>query len=300
MFMKPNPVLLKLGFAPHDRVVILHADDVGMCQASVPAFFDLIEFGLVSCGAVMVPCPWFPTVAERCRKQPGVDLGVHLTLTSEWDAFRWGPISTREPASGLVDDEGYFYRTSEEAGEHGDPGAVQVEMQAQVERALAAGIDVSHLDTHMGAVAQPQFVSIYVQMAFQYRVPPMIPRLDEAGWREVGLDAEMAAFAAQFVEGLEAQGLPLLDHLASLPLEENPGDRIAVAKREIDALPAGISHLLFHPAQDSPELRAITPNWRSRVADYEAFSTEEMRRYICDAGVQVIGYRALCDLMRSA
>jgi hypothetical protein len=116
----------------------------------------------------------------------------------------------------------------------------------------------------------------------------------------VGLDAEMAAFAAQFVEGLEAQGLPLLDHLTSLPLEENPGDRIAVAKREIDALPAGISHLLFHPAQDSPELRAITPNWRSRVADYEAFSTEEMRRYICDAGVQVIGYRALCDLMRSA
>ncbi len=297
--MKPNPVLQKLGFAPDDRVVIFHADDVGMCQASIPAFFDLIEFGLVSCGAVMVPCPWFPLVAERCREQPGVDLGVHLTLTSEWDTLRWGPISTREPDSGLMDDEGYFYRSSEEVGAHGDPGAVQVEMQAQVERALAAGIDVTHVDTHMGAVAHPKFVSIYVQMALQYRLPPMIPRLDEAGWREVGFDAEMAAFAAQFVQELEGQGLPLLDHLTGLPLEEDPGDRIAMTKREIDALPPGLSHLLFHPAQDSPELRAITPNWRSRVADYEAFSSEELRRYVRDEGVHVIGYRSLRDLMRS-
>jgi hypothetical protein len=90
-----------------------------------------------------------------------------------------------------------------------------------------------------------------------------------------------------------------LDHLTGLPLEEDPGDRIALAKMEIDALPAGISHLLFHPAQDSPELRAITPRWRSRVADYEAFSSEELRRYIRDAGVHVIGYRSLRDLMRS-
>jgi predicted glycoside hydrolase/deacetylase ChbG (UPF0249 family) len=295
--MLPNPVLQKLGFSQDDRVAIIHADDVGMCQASVPAFFDLVEFGLVSCGAVMVPCPWFPMVAERCREQPGVDLGVHLTLTSEWDTYRWGPISTRDLESGLVDDEGYFYRSSEAAQVHGDPGAVQVEMQAQVDRALAAGIDVTHVDTHMGAVAHPKFVSVYIQIALQYRLPPMIPRLDEAGWREVGFDAEMATFAAQFVRELE--GLPLLDHLTGLPLEEDPGDRIALAKMEIDALPAGISHLLFHPAQDSPELRAITPRWRSRVADYEAFSSEELRRYIRDAGVHVIGYRSLRDLMRS-
>jgi predicted glycoside hydrolase/deacetylase ChbG (UPF0249 family) len=296
--MKPNPVLRQLGFAPDDRLVIIHADDVGMCQASVAAFFDLIEFGLASCGAVMVPCPWFPSVAERCRERPGVDLGVHLTLTSEWEPLRWGPISTRDPASGLIDDEGYFYRSSEEVGEHGDPGAVQVEMQAQVERALAAEIDVSHVDTHMGAVAHPKFVSVYVQMALQYRLPAMIPRLDEAGWREVGFDAEMATFAAQFVQELEGQGLPLLDHLTGLPLEEDPGDRIAQAKREIDALPAGISHLLCHPALDSPELRAVTPRWRSRVADLEAFSSEELRRYVHDAGVHVIGYRSLRELMR--
>jgi predicted glycoside hydrolase/deacetylase ChbG (UPF0249 family) len=119
--MNPNPLLKKPGLADDDRLVILHADDVGMCQASLTAFADLVEFGLVSSGATMVPCPWFPAVAAYCREHPGVDLGVHLTLTSEWDTYRWGPLSTRDPASGLLDGEGYFYRCSEGVQEHADP-----------------------------------------------------------------------------------------------------------------------------------------------------------------------------------
>jgi hypothetical protein len=101
--MDPNPVLRKLGFADDDRVVIIHADDIGMCQATMSAFADLVDFGLISSGAVMVPCPWFPQAAAYCRQHPLVDLGVHLTLTSEWDGYRWGPVSTRDPASGLID-----------------------------------------------------------------------------------------------------------------------------------------------------------------------------------------------------
>ena len=108
--MSTNPFLKKLGFAADARVVIIHTDDIGMCQASVGAFRDLIDFGLISSAAVMVPCPWFPEVAALCRSRPGIDMGVHLTLNSEWDSYRWGPISTRDPASGLLDEEGYFYR----------------------------------------------------------------------------------------------------------------------------------------------------------------------------------------------
>ena len=141
--MNPNPVLQKLGFADDDRVVIIHADDIGMCQATVSAFADLVDFGLISCGAVMVPCPWFPQVAAYCRQHPLVDLGVHLTLTSEWNGYRWGPISTRDLASGLIDPEGYFYRRSEQVQEHGGNAAVPLELQAQVDRALAAGIEVN-------------------------------------------------------------------------------------------------------------------------------------------------------------
>ncbi len=296
--MDPNPVLKKLGFAPDDRLVILHADDVGMCQASVTAFADLVEVGLVSSGAAMVPCPWFPAVAAYCRATPGVDLGVHLTLTSEWGSYRWGPISTRDPASGLLDGEGYFHRRSEGVQAQGDAAAVQGETEAQVARALAAGVDVTHLDTHMGTVAHPRFVAGFVQVALQHRLPAMIPRLDEAGWRAFGMDAEMAALAARFVAELEAQGMPLIDHLVGLPLEEDPGDRLALAQQELGALPPGLTHFIIHPAADTPELRAITGSWRSRVADYEVFRRPEMKAWVKGEGLHVVGYRALRRLLR--
>ena len=294
--MIPNPVLGRLGFADDDRVVIIHTDDIGMCQATVSAFADLVDFGLISSGAVMVPCPWFPQVAAYCRQHPQVDMGVHLTLTSEHDSCRWGPISTRDPASGLIDEEGYFYRQSEEVPAHGDAVAVQLELQAQVARALDAGIDVTHIDTHMGTVAHLKFIPAYVQLALQHGFPPMILRLDEAGWRKMGMDSETAAFAAQLVQQWEAQGLPLLDHLVALPLDQS-ADRVELAKKTFDSLPPGLTHFIIHPAQDTPELRAITPNWQGRVADYRTFTDEELCDYVKNSGVRVIGYRALRELM---
>ncbi len=296
--MGPNPVLKELGFAPGDRLVILHADDVGMCQASVTAFAELVDVGLVSSGAVMVPCPWFPAVATYCRATPGVDLGVHLTLTSEWDHYRWGPISTRDPVTGLLDGEGYFHRRSEGVQAQGDAAAVQGELEAQVARALAAGVDVTHLDTHMGTVAHPRFVAGYVQLALQHRLPAMIPRLDEAGWRALGMDGEMPALATRFVTELEAQGMPLIDHVVGLPLEEEPGDRLALARQQLGALPPGLTHFVIHPAAETPELRAITRSWRSRVADYEVFRRPEMKAWVRGEGLHVVGYRALRGLLR--
>ncbi len=108
-----NPILRTIGFFPTDRVVILHADDIGSSHSSVAAYADLLAAGVISSAATMVPCPWFPALADFCRQQqddPRLDMGVHLTLNCEWDSYRWGPISTRDPASGLLDDEGYFYR----------------------------------------------------------------------------------------------------------------------------------------------------------------------------------------------
>lgn len=295
--MNPNPVLRRLGLADNDRAVIIHTDDIGMCQASLAAFADLWEFGLISCGATMVPCPWFPSVGAYCREHPLADLGVHLTLTCEWDRYRWGPLSTRDPASGLLDDEGYFYRRSEPAQEHGDPAAVQIELQTQVERALKAGIDVTHVDTHMGTVMHPKFILAYLQVAAQFRLPAMLPRWDEAHLRAMGLDAEFAAMAVRMVQELEAQGMPTFDHLAMMPLED-PADRVQVARQLFDQLPAGLSYFILHPAKDTPELRAIAPDWAARAADYAAFTSAELRDYVRNAGIHVVGYRTLRDLMR--
>ncbi len=298
--MQPNPVLKKLGFADDDRVVIIHTDDIGMCQASVAAFAELWDFGLIASGAVMVPCPWFPQAARIQREQPAADLGVHLTLTSEWATYRWGPLSTVDPASGLIDPEGFFYRSEQEVWQHGQPEAVQAELQAQVARALAFGMNPTHVDTHMGSVAHPKFIPGYVGLATQFGLPPMIMRASEEDWLRVGLDAETAKLAMMLVNQLEEMGVPLLDDLRGLELTGPAATRetrIEYAKEELGKLKAGITHFIIHPSIDAPELRAITPDWPYRVADYQAFGSAELRDFVRQAGIQVIGYAALKALM---
>ena len=296
MTIPPNPVLKKLGLANTDRVAIIHTDDIGMCQASVEAFADLNEAGIISSGAVMVPCPWFLHAAGYAREHPAADLGVHLTLTSEWSTYRWGPISTRDPASGLVDEQGYFYHLTAPAQEHGDPAAVETELTAQVQRALQAGIVPTHVDTHMGTVAHPKFMAAYLQLALKFGLPAMVFRLDEAGWQAAGLDPEFAKTAAAFVQQLEASGLPLLDSLGGMPLDTDL-DRLERTKQAFSALQPGLTHFIIHPSKDTPELRAITPDWACRVADYHDFMNEELRRHITQTGVHVIGYRTLKELL---
>ncbi len=296
MTMIPNPALKKLGLADNDRVAIIHTDDIGMCQASVEAFSDLNEAGIISSGAVMVPCPWFLHAADYAREHARADLGVHLTLTSEWKTYRWGPVSTRDPASGLVDEQGFFYHLSATAQEHGDPAAVELELSTQVEQALKAGIVPTHVDTHMGSVAHPKFMGIYIQLAMKYHLPPMIFRLDEAGWRAAGLEPEFATMAAGLIQQLEGSGLPLLDTLGGMHLDTDK-DRLERTMQAFTDLQPGITHFIIHPSKDTPELRAITPDWRCRVADYQNFMNEELGQHIKKTGVHVIGYRTLKELM---
>jgi predicted glycoside hydrolase/deacetylase ChbG (UPF0249 family) len=253
-----NHVLEQLGYGSDDRVVIVHADDIGMCQATLPAFAGLLDAGLVSSGAVMVPCPWFPSAAAFCREHPDADVGIHLALTCEWSAYRWGPISTRDPASGLIDEEGYFPRSVQEIEQHGEPEAVAVELRAQVDRAVRAGIDPTHVDTHMGSLAHPKFIDAYTGIAVEQRLPSMLFRIDVAGARARGADEATAAFLTQKARQLDEQGLVLFDDLVGMSLSE-PGDRIAIAKQKFDSLRPGLTMFLLHPAVDTPELRGRQP-----------------------------------------
>lgn len=294
--MQPNPLLRRLGFAENDRVAIIHTDDIGMCLASVEAFAGLWDFGLISSGAVMVPCPWFLKAAEYARAHPQADLGVHITLTCEWKTYRWGPISTRDPRSGMLDEEGCFYHRAQPAREHGDPEYVQREIEAQVQRAIAMGMQPTHMDTHMGTVAHPKFLRGYLGAALKYHLPPMLFRMDAAGWMAAGLDQETAAMAVMMSNQLESMGMPLLDHLFGLDLG-NPGGGLEEAKAAFAALKPGITHFILHPSTDLPELREIAPDWRARVANYQTFLSEDLRRHVQSIGVQVIGYRQIQDLM---
>jgi hypothetical protein len=292
----PNPVLKKLGFSDQDRVAIIHVDDVGMCQASVAAFEQLWQFGLITCGAVMVPCPWFPLAAAFARAHPQADLGVHATLTSEWAAYRWGPVSTRDPATGLLDEEGFFPHRSAQVQASARPEAAARELEAQVQRALRFGLQPTHLDTHMGSVAHPKFMNAYLGLGQKYRLPLMVFRIDAAGWQAAGLDAETAAGAAAAAQELEATGFPLLDAMTSLPLDR-PGQRLEQAQAAFAALRPGVTHFIIHAALDTPELRAITPDWLCRIQDYETFLCDDLRQFIREQGIHVIGYRDLQRLI---
>ncbi len=297
--MEANPLLKRLGFAADDRVAIIHVDDIGMCQASVAAFADLFAAGIVSSGAVMVPCPWFREAARFAREHPPADLGVHLTLTSEWETYRWGPVSTREPDTGLLDAEGCFPHNPQTVWESAQRVAVQIELEAQIRRAIEAGMHPTHIDTHMGAVIHPKFAEGYVSLAWAYHLPAMAPRLDEAGCIAEGLDAETAVTTAHLISELEASGFPLIDHLRRMRLDY-PEDRLERTKKGLAALEPGLTHFIIHPAVDTPELRAITPDWACRAADYQDFLNQELGAFIKQQGIQVIGYRAVQDVMPKA
>ncbi|MFL6972795.1 MAG: ChbG/HpnK family deacetylase [Xanthobacteraceae bacterium] len=147
------------------RAVILHVDDLGMCPGANRAFLELAAAGQVTCGSVMVPCPAFRQIAEAATADPTLDLGVHLTLTSEWERLRWAPLSTRSKASGLIDDDGCFWRDVRALAAHLVVEAAEEELRAQVEHAFEAGIRPTHIDAHMGAAMLPDLLGIHLQLA---------------------------------------------------------------------------------------------------------------------------------------
>jgi predicted glycoside hydrolase/deacetylase ChbG (UPF0249 family) len=287
-----NPVLRYLGFAATDRVVVIHADDLGMCQATLPAFVDLLATGLVSSGSVMVPCPWFAQAIDLLRAFPTADVGLHMTLTSEWAAYRWGPLTTHDPATGLLDQDGYFPRETETLWQYLDIAAACTEMQAQIARAQQAGLEFTHLDSHMFAHFEPRLLPPYVALGFAEAVPALVVR----HWSYSGQDAPKIA---RWIRQWEDQGMPIFDHVTGTPPATWQEDRVRHAKRLFDALSPGLTCFLVHAACDTPELRAIAPDWPFRVADHAAFQSAELSNHIRQTGVQVIGYRVLRDAMRA-
>jgi chitin disaccharide deacetylase len=297
--MTPNPIFEKLGYSETDRLVIIHTDDIGMCHASVQAFKDLWAFGTITSGAVMVPCPWFPAVAQMCRANPDIDMGVHATLNSEWESYRWAPISTREANTGLVDEAGYFHQWHQAVYNNAKPAAVEKEVNAQIERALAAGIDVTHVDSHMGTIMSPLFIQSYIQSAASRLLPNMLPRTDAMGLDLMGASPEELLVYAPIMEQLEKMGVPMLNGILPMPLNEpRQAAQIEIAKDLLGNLPEGITHFILHPAIETAELCAIAPDWESRVANYNVFMSEELKKFLEREDFKLIGYRLLRDVMR--
>ena len=299
--MEPNPLLKALGLSGADRVVLIHTDDIGMCHASLAAYMDLTQTGLTFSGSTMVPCPWFPATARFCAETQGrVDMGVHITLTSEWrDTYRWGPVAPWTSDDGIVDGGGYLHATTADAQASARPEAVRREIAAQVQRALDAGIDVTHIDTHMGTVFWPSFLEPYVQTALERGIPPFLVRATPELLASRGLRGPIAEGLAARVVDLEARGLPLFDDVRSTQFS-SVDTHLEQTKRVLSDLHPGLTYLITHPSVDTPELRAIMPErWQERTADFQVLMSDQLRRFLADQGTHTIAWRQLRDLMRS-
>ncbi|MDO8287756.1 MAG: polysaccharide deacetylase family protein [Parvibaculum sp.] len=299
--MSVNPAVERLGFQASDKVAIIHVDDVGMCGATLDAFSDLWAKRSVTCGSVMVPCPWFRATAQWARANPDVDLGVHATLTCEWNGYRWGPLSTADMASGLMDEERAFHKTSEAVALFAKPEAAKREIQLQIATAKEAGINVTHLDTHMGSVMHWRLYQRFVEAALEAGLAPFSIRLEEDRWNKELYAPESIEVFSNNTRALQSKNVPMLDRISMLTLQDGEHDRV---NRTLDMVskvkPGQISYLIFHPAADTPELRAICPDWRSRVADYEMLAAGTVRQHLENQGVKLIGCRELQALMPRA
>jgi predicted glycoside hydrolase/deacetylase ChbG (UPF0249 family) len=287
----------RLGFAAGDRVAIVHCDDIGMCHAHNQGGFEALARGPATCGSLMVPCPWFAEAATLARQQAGVDLGVHLTLNCEYQSYRWGPVLGASEVASLVESDGGFPLDTREVAARAREDEVERELRAQVERALDAGIDVTHLDAHMGTALMPRFVGIYARLAVEFRLPVLAVRPDAAILARLGAEDGSRYDAALAL--LAAAGIPLLDGLEADSLHFAPGQGEAHNLERLRKLAPGVSYLICHPAQAGEELGAITADAHMRDFERTFYGGEAGRRALEREGIQTLGMRPLRDLVRA-
>jgi len=296
-----NPLVQALGYGPDARLVIFHADDVGMCHGSNQAFVELSAAGIVQTGSVMAPCPWAPELLQWCQREPALDMGVHLTLTSEWSGYRWGPLSTRAAASGLLDSEGYFPQRVAGLQAQLNIAAAVAEMQTQIERVHQAGVDFTHIDTHMGAAIIPALLDQYVAFGFTYGVPVLLPRQIDDYVRTLGLTGPDEGAWLAYAAAVEARGMPLVDWFRITPgyhLTDQAADRATLYEDLLAHLPPGVTYFSLHPNMPG-DIETIVPErayWRTFEADY--FRSHRLRTFLAEQRITPIGYRAIRDAMR--
>lgn len=288
---EPPSLAERLGYRATDRLLIINGDDAGMCHAANAGTLESLEQGLMTSATLMVPCPWFPAIADYARSRPHLDLGVHLTHTAEWKLYRWGPVAPREQVPGLMDPDGYLWRSVEQVYAHSTPEEALMEGRAQIRRALAAGVDLTHLDSHMGTLQYDvRYMETYLKLALEFNLP--VRMASQSTLEKFGQPGLRARFAAQ--------GVVFPDGLIHEELREARGDVKGFWLRTLRNLPAGVTELYIHAAHPTEELRAITGSWQTRGEEFEVFTRDaEVRKLLADQGIIRIGYRPLRDLQRS-
>jgi predicted glycoside hydrolase/deacetylase ChbG (UPF0249 family) len=287
MTMSAQTLADRLGYPPGTKLVIIHGDDLGETHAVNAAAIKALEAGSINSASLMVPCPWFPEIADYARSHPGGDFGLHLTLTSERVYYRWGPVAPADKVPSLLDENGYFHHDWDK-NQHINPKEVEFELRAQIERALAMGVRPTHLDSHQYRliVNGKDLFDVMVRVAHEYQLPVFVTR----DW-----------FADHpYLEASLGPDDIVLDHTVTIGPEVLPEKWAEFYISALKNLKPGVTEFVIHPGFDDEELRAATrerstwgSGWRQR--DFDFFSSNQFRQILAQENVKLITWRELAN-----
>lgn len=279
----------RLGYPADSKLLIIHADDLAVSHSEDSASFDALDRGAATSASIMIPCPWLTEVADYAKAHPGADLGLHLTLTSEWKTDRWGPVSSINTVPSLLDPSGYLWPETEPAVQHIKAEDAEREIRAQIERANAMGIHPTHVDSHMGVLfARPDLTAVYVKVAHEYKLPflatlgPQAPPNVKALFtdKDIMLDSVLIASPDVPTAGWNDFYLNLIKNLKP-----------------------GLTELIVHLAHDDAEMQAVTVDhpdygaaWRQR--DYNVITSSEFKKALEDNHIILVHWSDLKKLIQ--
>lgn len=281
------------------RYLIIHADDAGLCRSVNSATIDAMERGVVSSASMMVPCPAFEEFAEYARHHPEKDFGIHLTLNAEFRSHRWGPVLPRSEVPGLCDSQGFLWAEPSQTAANARADEVERELTAQIERALALKVPVSHLDSHMGTLLlRPDFLDVYVNLALKYSLPILFVRTGEAFHSfQVfnGIDRSVREISTK----LERNNLPVLEQIRMRYAFDSLSQRYTIYRDTVRGLPPGVSELIVHCGYADEELYAVTGSAPQRDADRRVMMDPEFRRELELNGIKILNWRQFREMAQS-
>ncbi len=285
VFAQTQTLVERLGYPPGTKLLIVHADDLGETHAVNAAALKALQGGTINSASLMVPCPWFPEIADYAKSHPDADFGLHLTLTSERVYYRWGPVAPADKVPSLVDQNGYFHHEWKE-GQHIDAREVEIELRAQIERALAMGVRPTHLDSHQYRLIMngKELFDTMLRVAHEYKLPVFVTR-------------DWFADHPYLPTSLGPSDI-VLDHTVTIEPEIPPEKWAEFYVTALNNLKPGVTEFVIHPGYDDDELRAATRErstwgsaWRQR--DYDFFTSDQFREILAQQKIKLITWREL-------
>ena len=279
----------KLGYSDQDKLLILHADDMGLCHSENMASFRAMKIGMVNSGGLMMPCPWVKEAVDFSRQNPKVDIGLELTMTCEWGNYKWGPVASADKVSSIVDSNGFLYGSCQEFVDHAIVEEVEIEIRAQIEKALKMGIHPTHLDTHMGCLtSSPDIFKLFIRMGREYAIPCVLD-----------------SFTTQLLSTEFRDALMPSDVLISRAWGANPphyhSGMATYYEHVLNELPPGLHIIFTHLAFNNAEMQGISgkkiywgTQWRQE--DFDFFTSERCRDLLKNNNIHLITWRDIQEV----